>query len=116
MAYTLTKIAADHYSIDWKGEWVYQCRHPWLARVVLSILRDMGDPHLWRGCFGTALRRRVWRIYRVVPCSCAHGRQPLKGGKHRYQMCRRKGEDETHLGEPHATRRDAFDQWLALKV
>tara|TARA_R110002020_G_scaffold360445_1_gene573101 strand:- start:81 stop:446 length:366 start_codon:yes stop_codon:yes gene_type:complete len=102
----------DCFSIDWNGKWVYRCLHPWMAEMTLRILEDMGDPHEWKGDFATALRRRVNRLYRVVPCSCTHGRKESRGGKYKYQMCKRKGEDETPLGEPHETRRDAFDKWL----
>jgi hypothetical protein len=114
-AYTLTQITPDHYSIDWAGKWVYKCRHPWMGEAALSILRDMGDPNLWRGCFGTALRRRVWRLWRVVPCTCEHGRQENRGSGHRFQMCRRIGEHETYLGEPHEARKLEFDKWLNAK-
>ena len=62
------RLGNELYQISWGGQWVYQCSHPYLAAKALIILEDMGNPHEWPGCFGDSLRRRVWALYRVVPC------------------------------------------------
>ena len=113
MSYTLIAAAPDCHRIDWDGIEVVRLRHPFKARAALSILREMGDPHQWRGCFATALRRRLNRLARVVPCSCSSGSRP--DPVHGFGACRRPNGNETHLGEPHAPRRDAFDRWLGAR-
>jgi hypothetical protein len=106
--YTVDQLDDNHWVIKWLGQNVIELVHPWMVAQSLSILEDMGDPLTWQGKFKDVLQRRVWRLYRVVPCNHTTGCRGSTVGR----SCSRPSGHETWGGEPHIGRVKAFDEWL----